>query len=148
MLLAFLLLVIAPFASACEISCNLGQPDGVACRHEGSARLEAAGLCAHHVHVFGKRAVDRAPMPSAPGFQIVSNHLAGPACMNTPCHQGRASVEPSDRRSVSLLILLPAPLPGITAFAAQKQVRRPFFQNPNRKLSPHNLDPLVSALRI
>lgn len=89
-------------------------------------------------------------MSSATAFQSVSNHLAwsGLPCMNTPCHQGRASVEPSSSRSVSLLVLLPTPLAGITASVAQTHAGQLLSQNRNRKFSRHNFDPLVSALRI
>jgi hypothetical protein len=149
-LLAFVLLLIAPCASACEISCSLGQTDGPSCHPEGAARVEAAGFCAHHVHAFGKRTVERAPMSSAAAFQSFSNHLAwsGLPCMNSPCHQGRASVEPSSSRSVSPSLLLPASLFGATTSVAQTHAGQPLSQNRNRKLSGHNLDPLVSVLRI
>jgi hypothetical protein len=153
-LLTLLLVSITPWALACEISCNLGQPDGTGCRHEAVAHVAgsetgAAGLCIHHVHAFGKRTATNAPALSVAAFQSISDHLAwsGPSCNNTPCHDGSASVEPGSSRSVSLLVLLPAPLQGITVLAAP-QPQRPLFQNRDREFSPHHLDPLVSTLRI
>lgn len=153
-LLTLLLVSITPWALACEISCNLEQPNGAGCRHEAVAHVagsetDADGLCIHHLHAFGKRTATNAPAASVAALQGISDHLAwsGPFCSNIPCHHGSASVEPAGGRSVSLLVLLPAPLQGITALAAP-QPHRPLLQNRDRELSPHHLDPLVSTLRI